>query len=218
MSLATDGTALDRLGRHLSEPVARRLANIAGVTPNRLSACAFAVGGVLTPGLILSGRLRVAGLTQLLGDYFDYLDGDVARAQGTMSVQGDVLDGILDRYTDFFTLSSMLIHISKTSPAVLGARRAKLEPVSVVGFLALLGSMVPSYVQAVSVASGAPTILSIGGRGTRSRIVALGLLCGRPLWGLGSIAVLSNIGAVHRASHLLNELARRKAAGLQELA
>lgn len=194
----------------MSEPVARRIARFPAVTPNRLSVCAFALGGVLTPGLILSGRPRVAGLTHLLGDFFDYLDGDVARAQATISVQGDVLDGILDRYTDFFTVGAMVLSLTETVPGEPGVGRTRPTMVPVIGLLALLGSMVPSYVQAVSVASGAPTVASVGGRGTRSRIVAVGLLCRRPWWALSSIALVSNVGAVHRASHLLCELGRRK--------
>ena len=76
-----------------------------GWPPNRLSAVALAlaVGASVvaaavrwtTPLLFLA----VSALIVLTG-VFDVLDGEVARATGTASRRGDLLDHVLDRYAD----------------------------------------------------------------------------------------------------------------------
>src|SRR5438105_1836591 len=93
--------------RHVTRPLARWMASWPGVTPNRVSIAAFLAGGAVAPVLMCRGRLRAAGLVFALSDVLDYLDGDVARAQGSASTQGDVLDGVLDRYTDIVCLAAM---------------------------------------------------------------------------------------------------------------
>lgn len=45
-----------------------------------------------------------------------------------------------------------------------------------VSIAAMIGSLLPSYIQALSVVNGRKTVRSIGGRGTRNRIVFTGLL------------------------------------------
>lgn len=210
------GTALDQLYRHVTVPLARRLARLPGVTPNRVSLAAFAAGGVAAPLLVAGRRLRAAGAAFALSDLLDYLDGDVARAQGTASAQGDILDGILDRYTDFFCVAAL----SLFADGVLGGEEGRRGPATVgaaedrhtallVGFAAMIGCLLPSYVQALAVANGQRTVQSVGGRGTRNRIIFLGLLARQPFWSLAAIALLSNATTVHRAIHLLRASGRQ---------
>lgn len=210
MSTHHPGTALDQLYRHVTVPLARRLARVPGVTPNRVSLAAFAAGGVAAPLLVAGRRLRAAGAVFALSDLLDYLDGDVARAQGTASAQGDILDGILDRYTDFFCISALSLFAGgvlggEEHPRGAAAARAGQDghTALLVGFAAMIGCLLPSYVQALAVANGQRTVQSVGGRGTRNRIIFLGLLARRPFWSLTAIALLSNATTVHRAVHLL---------------
>lgn len=202
------GTIIDRAYRYVTTPIARSLARYRWITPNRVSVAAFLVGGIGVPALILTQPLWIAGVAFAVSDLLDYLDGDVARAQGSGSKTGDILDGVLDRYTDFFIISALIyantMGHAHYSDFILG-NLSVITPLTVllIGLAALLGSLVPSYIQAVTVANGLRTIQSIGGRGTRNRIVIVGLLFAQPLWLLVFLAVLGNFGAVHRLYHSL---------------
>jgi phosphatidylglycerophosphate synthase len=199
------GTKLDEFYRRkVSEPVARQLAPHGWVTPNRVSLAAFLAGGIVTPALILHERLLAAGMAFLVSDFLDYVDGDVARAQRTASPEGDILDGILDRFTDFFSLSALMIFamglFSESGPPVAAAIGVPDSKVALlVGLAAIFGSMMPSYIKAVATANGRRTTQSIGGRGTRNRLLIVGLLLGQALWTLVVIAVAANAATLHRA-------------------
>lgn len=212
MSTHDAGTKLDQLYRRLTEPLAKKLASVPAVTPNRISLAAFAAGGLAAPLLVFARRPRTAGLAFLVSDLLDYVDGDVARAQGTMSARGDILDGILDRYTDFFCLSAICLAVvgrlreDQQQTAFICAPNQRV--VSIVGLAAIIGSMMPSYVQALAVANGRRTVQSIGGRGTRNRVIFAGLIAGQPFWTLVTVALLSNIAAIHRSLYVLTKLTR----------
>jgi phosphatidylglycerophosphate synthase len=207
------GTRLDQLYRRVTEPLAARIARYRWVTPNRVSVAAFVAGGVAAPALISRGHPRAAGVAFYLSDLLDYLDGDVARAQGTMSARGDVLDGILDRYTDLLCIGAMSLAAAGAfgddsgTAAFIGTPNARVAwPV---GLAALIGSLMPAYIQALAVANDRGTIQSIGGRGTRNRVVFAGLLAGEPFWSLVIIALLSNLAALHRAKYTLGPQGER---------
>jgi phosphatidylglycerophosphate synthase len=209
MSTHDAGTKLDQLYRRVTEPLAARIATWPGVTPNRVSLAAFLAGGVAAPLLIVAGKQRSAGIAFVASDLLDYLDGDVARAQGSSSARGDVLDGILDRYTDFLCIGAM----SLVSAGLIGAKGSRpAAPIAapsrrmayVAGIAAMIGSLIPSYVQALATANGRRSTQSIGGRGTRNRVVFTGLLIRRPYWSLWTLAVLGNIASIHRATFVLS--------------
>jgi phosphatidylglycerophosphate synthase len=201
MTTHTAGTRIDQAYRRVTVPIARRLAGRSAVTPNRVSAVAFLFGGLISPVLAVRGRLTLAGLAFLAGDVLDYLDGDVARAQGTASQTGDILDGVLDRYTDI--LSAGALTVVSLRAARGGSRHRRL--IALTGWAASVGVLLPSYLQAVAFANGRQTVQSIGGRGTRNRVTWLALLCRRPLYGILTNAVLSHVAAAHRAVHVLSQ-------------
>jgi phosphatidylglycerophosphate synthase len=172
------------------------------VTPNRVSVAAFMMGGVATPVLIARHRLRAAGAAFVVSDLLDYLDGDVARAQGSTSPEGDVLDGILDRYTDSVCVGAMtLVGLggfgTPERVALLGKPAARV--VAATGLAAMVGCLMPSYIHALAVANRRRTIQSFGGRGTRNRVVFIGLFAKQPFWTTVVLAALSNAAAIHRA-------------------
>ena len=79
-------------------PLARRLARVGAVTPNRVTAVAGALG-VLSAGLFAVGRPRLAGVVFMVHFLADCVDGKVARARGTSSTRGQALDYTFDTFT-----------------------------------------------------------------------------------------------------------------------
>lgn len=79
----------------LAIPVAKWLARRRFVTPNRITAvaglCAFGASIAFA-----AGSLRVGGALFIVRFFVDCLDGKVARAQGTSSTTGGVLDLVAD--------------------------------------------------------------------------------------------------------------------------
>ena len=75
----------------LADPLSLVLAKRAWVTPDRITAVAmaFAVGSAIC---FASGLLRLGGALFLARFFTDCLDGKVARAQGTSSTRGAMLD------------------------------------------------------------------------------------------------------------------------------
>jgi phosphatidylglycerophosphate synthase len=214
MSTHDDGTTLDQMYRHVTRPLAVKLAPYRFITPNRVSIAAFVAGGLAAPLLIAQSRLRAAGLAFVVSDMLDYLDGDVARAQGTASTTGDILDGILDRYTDFLCLGAMTMASAGgfrkhglRKPAFIRQPSSRLA--QVVGAAAMIGSVMPSYIKALAIANGQQgTVQSIGGRGTRNRVIFTGLLAGDTFWTLAVIGFLSNATSLHRAASTMAAAAR----------
>jgi phosphatidylglycerophosphate synthase len=75
----------------LATPLAAWLARSSHVTPNRVTAVAIACAvGAAT--CFAFGQLRVGGVLFLLRFFVDCMDGKVARAQGTSSARGALLD------------------------------------------------------------------------------------------------------------------------------
>ncbi|MFF1594688.1 CDP-alcohol phosphatidyltransferase family protein [Streptomyces sp. NPDC058286] len=208
MSTHDAGTKLDQSYRIITKPLAKRLARHRWITPNRVSTAAFISGGLIAPALVSRRHRRAAGIAFMIGDLLDYLDGDVARAQNKSSASGDMLDGIYDRYTDFFVLGAMML--ASRTPSETNTDRSN-ELAVPVGLSALIGSLMPSYIKAVAVANGhIGTVQSIGGRGTRNRIIWAGLLAGDTFWTLVIIGIISNYASIHRAHSTLKEARRRE--------
>lgn len=158
----------DAIVRRLSGPVAAYLAQKRIVTADRISLLGLFLGGLASPALVLGDQWLLATISFLLGDFADYVDGDVARAQGTASNRGDILDGIIDRYVDASILMAMTLNASglvggSASSPVFGAGSWLTVAV---GLIAIFGAIMPSYVRAVAGANGITTPESIGGRGT----------------------------------------------------
>lgn len=76
-------------------PLARRLARMRMVTPNRLTALALALG-VAAAACFATGRLRTGGVLFLMRFFVDCLDGTVARLQGSCSTRGAYFDVCAD--------------------------------------------------------------------------------------------------------------------------
>ena len=101
--------------------------------------------------------LLLAALFIFLNAFLDALDGMVAKISGKASKKGDFLDHVLDRYADVFILGGIMF-----SPYCN----------NVIGFLAVIGVLLASYLGTQAQAVGAGRIYS-GVLGRADRLVIL---------------------------------------------
>lgn len=199
--------------RHVADrylvPLARKLGD---VSPNTFSWLALVVAPVAGYAFYLGGNwLLLASLFIFLNAIFDALDGKVARISNRVSRRGDFLDHIVDRYSDVFIMSGIMFS-------------ALCKPI--IGFVAIIGVLLTSYVGTQAEASGAPRDRS-GAMGRADRLVVLVLL---PLaqyavlyfgysviytltlteWVMVCFAILGNYTALQRFRNTWRELEKPK--------
>lgn len=152
-----------------------------------------------------AGKPFEGGLLILFSGVFDVLDGGVARAKGTITAFGGVLDSVCDRYSDG------LMFLGIIAGAVNG--RLILSPVmQIEGWLwagfALIGSFLVSYTRARAESAGCKKLsVGVAERTERMLILAFGALTGFLAWAVMLIAVFSHITIIQRvlrAKSILN--------------
>ena len=147
--------------------------------------------------------LWTAGVCVALGDLLDYLDGALARKQGSASREGAIFDAVLDRYTDFLVIGALTfltaVILNPQHDLFIGKMTFMTsETALLLGLAALLGSVLTPYIRAKTEAEGKKSIPTIGDRGWRNRILVVGLIAGQPLWTLAAIAAVTNFSAIRR--------------------
>jgi len=160
------------------------------------------------------GKPFEGGLLILFSGVFDVLDGGVARAKGTITPFGGVLDSVCDRYSDG------LMFLGIIYGAVYG--RIDLLPVFGVqvwlwaGF-ALIGSFLVSYTRARAESAGCRKLsVGVAERTERMLILAFGALTGFLSWAIVIIAVLSHITLIQRVLRAKRLLNNPSGSGLRE--
>lgn len=120
-----------------------------GITPNIVTTIGL-LGNIAAAGVIVWAGLRVThaesgyalltlGGALIIGfSLFDMLDGQVARLGNMTSTFGALYDSVLDRYCELFTLGSIAYYLICCGDMVG----------SLITFLALVGSVMVSYVRA----------------------------------------------------------------------
>lgn len=146
-----------------------------GVSPDALTLSSLVISGASLP-LAALGMLPAAGAALLFGAAFDALDGIVARERGIASDAGEVLDAVVDRYADAAPLIGLAAFYRDSVPALI------------LVLLALLGSMLVSYVRAKSEAMKLALPGGLMRRHERIAYLTAGLLLG-PLLHLASVPV-----------------------------
>lgn len=194
-----------------------------GVTPNmvttigllgNLAAAAVIVwagytGSEMQPNYDL---LALAGGLIILFSLFDMLDGQVARLGGMASVFGAMYDSVLDRYCELFTLGGIAYYFIQTG--YVGA--------SLITFLALVGSIMVSYVRARAEGLGLECKIGFMQRPERVVVTSAGTIAAGLVgmnvesvdfdarWilivAMAVIAVFANITAFARVGHARSQL------------
>lgn len=195
-------------------PFVRMLVAI-GVTPNmvttigmlgNLAAAALlimAASDALTTDVLDYSRVTLAGILIIAFSIFDMLDGQVARLGNMASRFGAMYDSILDRYCELFNLGGIAFIFIGLGD-IWGA---------VVTFLAIVGSLMVSYVRARAEGVGIECKMGFMQRPERVVITVVAIitagLCesALPLWiGMAVIAVFANITAFARINHCRKQL------------
>ena len=168
---------------YLTQPVVRLLART-GVTPNTITWLGFWIT-VGAAALVITGNLFAAGFVVLFAGFFDMMDGALARTTNRVTRFGGILDSTLDRLSEAILLLSILVVFT----------RCQQVAESVLVGLALLGSLMVSYIRAKIEALGIECKVGLFTRPERVIILALGLLLSRYdyalVTALAIIAVLS---------------------------
>jgi len=149
---------------YLTEPVVRLLSRTP-VTPSMITWLGFllAAGAVV---LIVTEHLVAAGSVMLVAGFFDMLDGALARRTERVTRFGAFLDSTLDRLSEAVILLGVL---------VLQAREQSVAGILLVA-IALLGSLLVSYIRARAEALGLECQVGLFTRPERVVVLALGLL------------------------------------------
>lgn len=135
------------------------------VTPNTLTWLGFLIT-VGAAALVVTGNLFAAGFVVLFAGFFDMLDGALARTTNRVTRFGSILDSTLDRLSEAILLLSILVIYNQ------GNQVAE----SLLVGIALLGSLLVSYMRARIEALGIECKVGLFTRPERVIILALGLL------------------------------------------
>lgn len=197
-----------------------------GVTPNmvttigllgNLAAAAVLVyaGTVAGEGFADWGLLTLAGALIIGFSLFDMLDGQVARLGNMASTFGAMYDSVLDRYCELFTLGGIAFYLIQQGN-LTGA---------LITFLALVGSIMVSYVRARAEGLDIECKIGFMQRPERVVVTAVAVLAagvtGQNLpagstfdpdiiltVAMGIIAVFANLTAFARVAHSKRELTK----------
>ena len=183
-NLTAPQSGLDKLVQFFTLKLARTLARFTWITPNRITWVSAGIGGPVTGWLIIQEQYWVATTLVVISGLLDGLDGDIARERNLTSIEGGILDSVLDRYVDFFLIAALMM----VNP----------QDHLIVGLCALLGTTMVPYIRARSEVAGKSSIASIGSRATRIVLIILGLLTQQLFTLLMALAIIANIAAVHR--------------------
>jgi len=152
------------IANYLTKTAAHLLAKTP-ITPNTITWFGFLLT-VSAAVLIITEHLFAAGFVVLVAGFFDMLDGALARLTNQTTSFGAILDSTLDRFAEAALLLSLL---------VLYARGQLVAETLLVG-LALLSSLMVSYIRARAEVLGVDCKIGFFTRPERVLVLALGLL------------------------------------------
>ena len=185
-----------------------------GITPNMVTTVGL-LGNMVAAALLVYagmtqgvdgpnyGIVTLAGVVIILSSLFDMLDGQVARLGGMVSKFGALYDSVLDRYCELFTLGGVAFYLMSCDD-MIGA---------LLTFLALVGSMMVSYVRARAEALGANCSVGLMQRPERVVVTSIAVIAAGIahlnliiVIGMALIALLANITAIVRILHSRSKL------------
>lgn len=191
-----------------------------GITPNIITFLGL-VFNVVAAALLVWGGLEHPGELHYMGwaggiilfaGLFDMMDGRVARVGGKASTFGALFDSVLDRYSELVTLFGFFYWLILSGYPVG----------SILTFVALIGSIMVSYVRARAEGLDIECKVGLMQRPERVVVTALGAIlapiCSSStfdgtlvfVYAMGVIALLANLTAFWRIWHCYNQLKVKK--------
>jgi len=150
--------------RRITEPLNTALVK-SRLKPNMLTWCALAIS-LIAAATIATNHLLIGGFLVLFSGLFDILDGALARLTNQATRFGALLDSTFDRISDAVLLMGVL---------ALYIRSGGSTEIVLI-FLALIVSLLTSYVRARAEGLGINCPIGLFTRTERVIILALGLL------------------------------------------
>lgn len=165
---------LQQLIYKIINPLVRGMIRI-GITPNFITTTGLllniSAAGIFLYGVINeAGNLTYAGWAGaviLFAGLFDMMDGRVARVGNMASTFGALYDSVLDRYSELVTLFGIFFYLILQG-YLWG---------SVITFIALIGSLMVSYVRARAEGLGLECKVGLMQRPERVVLTAIGAIC-----------------------------------------
>ena len=167
---------LQKLIYKVIDPVVKGMIKV-GITPNFITTTGLLLNIVAAAIFIYAGyagadALRYVGIgggVVLFAGLFDMLDGRVARVGNMVSRFGAFYDSVLDRYSELFTLFGIIFFLMLKGYVVW----------AIVAFVALIGSIMVSYVRARAEGLGLDCKVGLMQRPERVVLAAFGaIFCG----------------------------------------
>ena len=161
-------TRIETWRKAIAERIARPIVNVLArtpLTPNSITWIGFIIT-IAAGVLIVTEHFLAAGIVVLVAGLFDMLDGALARATGKTTRFGAILDSTLDRLSEailLVTLLSVFARYGQVTESVLAA-------------VALVGSLMVSYIRARMEGIGIECKAGLFTRPERVIILALGLM------------------------------------------
>lgn len=141
------------------------------ITPNMITTVGLLLN-IVAAGVFIYGAEKLqresltivgwGGFWILIGGLFDVFDGQVARSTGQSSKFGALYDSVLDRYSELVMFFGICFYLSSHSYFIT----------SIAGFIALIGSIMVSYVR--SRAEGLGIECKVGTMQRPARVVLIG--------------------------------------------
>ncbi len=191
-----------------------------GITPNIITTVGLVLNIVAAGIFVYAGRtldrnlmlVGIGGAVVLFAGLFDMMDGRVARMGNMTSRFGALYDSVLDRYSELFTLFGISFYL-----ILKGYFWG-----SVISFIALIGSLMVSYVRARAEGLGIECKVGLMQRPERVVLTSLGaIFCSLFSWikvfdpvfimiaPLFLIAVLANWTAFVRIAHCHKQMSMK---------
>ncbi len=175
--------------RRISWPIDRLAALLAAahIPPNVITWSAL-VANLWAAILFAAGRFAAAGGMMTLAGLCDLLDGPVARLEGRVSLFGEFLDSILDRYADLILFLGLLVYYVDVN---------RFRYVILAG-AAMAGAVMVSYAKARAASLVPESAVGFWERPERLVLMILGALTNRMEVALWILAIGPNVTVIHR--------------------
>jgi len=182
---------LTNLNSHIASSFSKFLKKFEFINPNIISFSGFIIAGIIGSFFILMKFYTLSSFIILFGFWLDSVDGNFARSNNMATVKGAILDSVLDRYTDLMILSAIII-----------ANRNYL----ILGLIAMIGSSLIPYIRARVEGAGFKAAGTFCSREIRCLIIIIGLMFHLIFLMLITLAILTNISAIHRLYNSLKQI------------